>query len=576
MQSVWGIVRKAWDGISTQENIEEFWEVTDVVSEVSEKVYSVFMDWIWEQGEIMIWNRRMQRAKDWKSWEFSAKKLDELRGMEDWKKRDASTLYDYKLLKRRLRLIRNMRENENIEALVHHLRSGLLRGLGGCLNPELYKRCLVGTKQIIQEYQEEVCKSLKCIVDSSKFPLKAKLTFFSESRYAFGKTALMLSGGASLGMYHLGVVKALYKKDLLPRVICGTSAGSIVAAMVGTTSPQDLPNWFASGKIKYGPFAGKEKGSVYRKLRRFLTSGHFMDIKVLETFVRANVGELTFQEAFEKTGIILNITVSESSEHQDYRLMNYLTAPHVLIWSAAIASCAIPLVFEPVELKCKNHKGEIVSYHPPGLKFIDGSVKADLPMQRLSELFNVNAFVVSQVNPWVIPLLTPDDGGSHGHDSLLFRLIKNIKKLILMEFRHRVQQFNLLGYSKCLSGFLGIFTQEYRGNVTIWPVPSVKDYLNILSNPSEEDIQRFIEKGMLRTFPKVNMVSSILAIEKTFEKCYLQIREKLQVDSVTLRVALKNQSEQIKFKEHHIHPGFSILPELKELIDQECPLSDND
>ena len=64
-----------------------------------------------------------------------------------------------------------------------------------------------------------------------------------------------------------------------------------------------------------------------------------------------------------------------------------------------LASCAIPYVFEAVELKCKNYKGETVSYHPTGLKFIDGSVKADLPMQRLAELFNVNAFIVSQTNP---------------------------------------------------------------------------------------------------------------------------------------------------------------------------------
>lgn len=37
-----------------------------------------------------------------------------------------------------------------------------------------------------------------------------------------------------------------------------------------------------------------------------------------------------------------------------------------------------------------------------GRKFVDGSIGADLPMQKLSELFNVNFFIVSQVNPWYI------------------------------------------------------------------------------------------------------------------------------------------------------------------------------
>ena len=30
----------------------------------------------------------------------------------------------------------------------------------------------------------------------------------------------------------------------------------------------------------------------------------------------------------------------------------------------------------------------------------DGSVECDLPMAQLSELFNVNHFIVSQVNEW--------------------------------------------------------------------------------------------------------------------------------------------------------------------------------
>lgn len=31
---------------------------------------------------------------------------------------------------------------------------------------------------------------------------------------------------------------------------------------------------------------------------------------------------------------------------------------------------------------------------------MDGSLSTDLPTQRLSELFNVNNFIVSQTNPW--------------------------------------------------------------------------------------------------------------------------------------------------------------------------------
>jgi len=36
---------------------------------------------------------------------------------------------------------------------------------------------------------------------------QVKLAFFNEMRHSYGRSALMLSGGAVLGLYHVGVVK---------------------------------------------------------------------------------------------------------------------------------------------------------------------------------------------------------------------------------------------------------------------------------------------------------------------------------------------------------------------------------
>lgn len=45
----------------------------------------------------------------------------------------------------------------------------------------------------------------------------------------------MLSGGATLGLFHLGRDQGRCAGEgLLPRVISGSSAGSIIAAMLGT------------------------------------------------------------------------------------------------------------------------------------------------------------------------------------------------------------------------------------------------------------------------------------------------------------------------------------------------------
>lgn len=43
-----------------------------------------------------------------------------------------------------------------------------------------------------------------------------KLAFFNETRHAFGRTALLLSGGAGLGFYHVGFVKALFDQVRRP------------------------------------------------------------------------------------------------------------------------------------------------------------------------------------------------------------------------------------------------------------------------------------------------------------------------------------------------------------------------
>jgi hypothetical protein len=48
---------------------------------------------------------------------------------------------------------------------------------------------------------------------------------FLHLRAAYGRSALLLSGGAGLGIHHFGVVKALHEQGLLPRIISGTVIG---------------------------------------------------------------------------------------------------------------------------------------------------------------------------------------------------------------------------------------------------------------------------------------------------------------------------------------------------------------
>lgn len=57
-------------------------------------------------------------------------------------------------------------------------------------------------------------------------------------------------------------------------------------------------------------------------------------------------------------------------------------------------------------------------------------------MKRVGELFNVNTFIVSQVNPYVIPFIPMMEGGGVLESHFKRKLIYTIKMLIANELYH--------------------------------------------------------------------------------------------------------------------------------------------
>jgi len=309
---------------------------------------------------------------------------------------------------------------------------------------------------------------------------------------------------------------------MLPRVISGSSVGSLVAAAVCVSKDEELKErLFLPGFLKFDEVFSRrgEKGAWKRRLWRFITKGVIMDIKLLEEAVRSTIGDVTFKEAYDLTGKILNITIASSSKFELPNILNYLTAPNVLIWSAACASCALTGLYEPVELMAKDYQGNIKVYHPSGVKWTDGSVESDLPMNRLSELFNVNFFIVSQVNPHVIPFLRPDRRNDI-FEKLIF--------LIQSELVHRFHQAAELGLlPSILMKLQPLITQKYEGDITIVPRITFEAYSRILSSPNEEFRQKCSRIAEKCTWPKIRIIRNHLLIERTLERCVLRLRSSL-------------------------------------------------
>ena len=174
------------------------------------------------------------------------------------------------------------------------------------------------------------------------------------------------------------------------------------------------------------------------QVERLYTHGVLEDVEVLMECARDNIGDLTFQEQYDLTGMVFSVTVNSRREHGCARLLNYLTrselshsphthpfpptprrkyvahvhvrvqtgygndlaatmkipraaicfvlfcacSPNVVIWSAVCASCAFTGLFEEVEVVCKDADGKICPWNPPGTKWSDGSMESDLHVNK--------------------------------------------------------------------------------------------------------------------------------------------------------------------------------------------------
>ena len=242
----------------------------------------------------------------------------------------------------RLKQLDDARISCDVGRMLFLVRTSLTRDLGDMGNLRMYKHSHIGTKDLVERYITSALETLDVLLDVSAkakcdgFESKYILEQVLSSRQAFGRSALLLSGGATFGMSHIGVLKSLWEAHLLPRIISGASAGSIICAVLCTTNDEEIPyllSTFCDGDLAVFEEEGNEDG-LLRKAARFLKQGALFDISHLTRVMKDLLGDITFQEAYNRTRKILNICVSSASLFELPKLLNYITAPNVLIWSA--------------------------------------------------------------------------------------------------------------------------------------------------------------------------------------------------------------------------------------------------
>ncbi len=444
--------------------------------------------------------REMARASDYDAWRAAAEALDRLEGNDAWRHDDHGTQFDAPLLARHIRELGALARSGDVAALEATLTESLFRNLSEVTAPQLYEHTHTGeTKCVIGQWLDACVEALRVLQSTPIAGLnrEARRERFTRALDNLGKTALMLSGGGAWGLYHLGVVQALRVRRLLPTVICGSSMGAIVASGVGVRSDAELDELY------------EDPSAIHRVAVRLLgplgmwKNKSILSPQQLEEHVRVNVGEATFAEAFARTGRVLNVTVSPTRARQKPRVLSHRTAPDVLVSDATTASCAIPGLFPSVALRQRGPDGRVAPYVPTE-RWVDGSLHGDLPLRRMGRLHNVNHFVVSQANPFIVPFVTRHQTGA------VTRLARFAGSLARAQTAAALDETRRYVKSRRLRPWLdaahALAAQHYEGDITIHPRVRPTQYARVMSNPSLEQLRGYILGGEQATWPRLAVI----------------------------------------------------------------------
>lgn len=459
--------------------------------------------------------KQLALAENYQEWKDIALQLDEESGIQEWKYENSSPYFDAEVISHRLGLLKKYRQQHRIKDLMYILREGLTYDIANICHPMLFVVCHVGTKKIIEDYVDEVSQGLKYIAETETPELTRaeKITFFENCQVAYGQPALMFSGGATLGLFHSGVCKVLREQDLMPRVLSGSSAGAIMAAMLGISTPDETDRILSVQHFFSDAFHFRSLKSLWKE------KGGFADVRYLKKFLVENLGDLTFEEAYQRSGLNINIAVAPYDASQNASILNRFTAPDLLVWSATLASCAVPILFPPVHLTAKRYDGQ----HTPFMAntyWVDGSMRSDFPQEKMSRLYNINYTIACQVNPHIVPFMQSDED-RYRRDLLSWpeRIIRRQGKVItkgVMDFtRERIGSVPQV--RRLLDNCYGIVDQRYYGDVNIFAQYNLKHYLYMVQNPRPHLFKLLQKEGERATWPKVSVIEIHARIGKTIE-----------------------------------------------------------
>ena len=469
--------------------------------------------------ELTKLDEQMAQANSYDHWLSLAEEHDRLTDADVWRYNDDSSLYDANSISTRLQRLRRLRKKQDDHGLLFALNEGIHGNMAGMGQAQLYRKAKAGTKHLIEDYINEIRDAL-VYLSPLKFPgipRAERVEFFQRASHCYGRSALMLSGGGTLGYFHFGVLKTLIEQELCPVVISGASAGAFVAAIVGTRTDAEYLELFEDNYLARA--LTENRGNV----KIGFGKNNNIDMRVIKREMAKMIPDMTFQQAYEKTGRCINITISPAEPNQTSRLLNHITSPTVTIRSAVLASSALPGVFPPVQLQARNVDGDIQSYLP-SRRWIDGSFSQDLPAKRLARMYGVNHFIVSQVMPGV----ARNSETRPGLRNIISDASMAATKTIVRSSLDIAQRYTTVGprMGTAMNALNALIDQRFTGDINILPGYGVSSLRNLLKMLTEEEMAELILAGERSTWPKVPIIRSTTRIGRALD----QILHRFEID----------------------------------------------
>ncbi|WP_199103609.1 patatin-like phospholipase family protein [Aquitalea sp. ASV11] len=164
------------------------------------------------------------------------------------------------------------------------------------------------------------------------------------------RVALALGGGAAKGFAHIGVIKVLEANGIVPDIITGTSAGSVVGSL------------YASG-LNGMQLQAKAMQLDESELTDWtLSTKGFLKGEKLENYINTQLGNRPIEKLPRKLGIVA--TELDSGQKVVFRMGN--------TGQAVRASASIPNVFLPVVIG--------------GKRYVDGGLVSPVPVSAAREM----------------------------------------------------------------------------------------------------------------------------------------------------------------------------------------------